>query len=385
MNETAKSLADKGYLSAFIANHLNIRYRDYLAMKSNLAELSNSTNDKIINGVKMLLTNCECYLKNQKNLLNSAKGLAYTGTLYKKIRKVSPEIIESYSAWDQDTIKDFLYKLENAKGKNEFELRDNDLLILYNIYSHQGSFNYVQYKEDANINVDNEYEYLRDYFTINSLDTEIARLGYKSRREFARESGISLNRVQRVANGDFNINNSRTKSLLKEVYEFVMNTKNKKKKIKKTYKSFRWNQLSEEEREWYLTFDFNSVIDNRFGFKQASIIKLLNKLGFDEQYYSTWCNLSKHITDYGNYILVKALYNYVHKLDLIDVNIGQEEVQEEESVEEIDKLIESEKEEIKELQVSKMLKDEQEELEKLRELKALREEKEKLKRELGLI
>ena len=55
------------------------------------------------------------------------------------------------------------------------------------------------------------------------------------------------------------------------------------------------------------------------------------------------------------------------------------------SVEEIDKLIESEKEEIKELQVSKMLKDEQEELEKLRELKALREEKEKLKRELGLI
>ena len=52
---------------------------------------------------------------------------------------------------------------------------------------------------------------------------------------------------------------------------------------------------------------------------------------------------------------------------------------------EIDKLIESEKEEIKELQVSKMLKDEQEELEKLRELKALREEKEKLKRELGLI
>ena len=83
--------------------------------------------------------------------------------------------------------------------------------------------------------------------------------------------------------------------------------------------------------------------------------------------------------------MVKALYNYVHKLDLIDVNIGQEEVQEEESVEEIDKLIESEKEEIKELQVSKMLKDEQEELEKLRELKALREEKEKLKRELGLI
>ena len=164
-----------------------------------------------------------------------------------------------------------------------------------------------------------------------------------------------------------------------------MNTKNKKKKIKKTYKSFRWNQLSEEEREWYLTFDFNSVIDNRFGFKQASIIKLLNKLGFDEQYYSTWCNLSKHITDYGNYILVKALYNYVHKLDPIDVNIEQEEVQEEESVEEIDKLIESEKEEIKELQVSKMLKDEQEEVEKLRELKALREEKEKLKRELGLI
>lgn len=390
MDEMSDKLNKTGYMSPFIAHTLNLKYKDFQAIKNKEATIKEEDISKMTQRVKMLLTNTECYTLNQRNMLIKAKGLIYTGGLYTKLSHISYETIEDYTGWSLLTTMEALDKIKQDKGKSIYSLGDNDILVLYSLYCHSGAYNEVIYNSEEPINI-SEFEALRDYFIENNVGDFLYNLGYKTKANMAKVLNISVSKLNNILKVADMTNTTRNKNLLQDIYNKINGNaihKRKSKGPQKTrtnYKIVKYTDLTQEEKDWYKNFDFNSILDNRPGFKATSTIQMLNKLGFSEGYLQTWRNLAKHLTDYGNFILVRSLYNYVVNNTIINVNrdldIEDTLAEEEEPID----IIEEPKEVSYIEYLSGIVKKEEVELILLRKIKAIRDEAKELKKELGNI
>jgi len=263
MDETSKKLRALGYHSAYIANYLNIRYQDYLAIKDGKAT---KTDFNIAEKTKELITNKTMFLANQNKILLEAKALVYSGTLYERINKISKDIIKSYTGWADRTVYQNKWRLNKAIHNNgQVDLLPNDMLVFYNIYNHHGGFNYVQ-RTDLNS-------------VTNNKETNPTKV-------------------------------FRKKARTRVVYSIV-----------------RYDELTIEEKEWYKTFDFKGFVKD-FSHRKSKVSnleKILVKLGFTYGYAAIWYDIAKYTTTASNYILVRALYAYVHNLPMVDVKNANKE------------------------------------------------------------